>query len=135
MQTLSAKKRRSPLLLRTLAFNIAGSADKLNLKHSSDLLYSMSSLNFFDENLLSKISLDVCNEIESEPEVKTSAVIGSILMSLGLLKYKSPIVLDYLSNWLMKNCDTCRSQDVFTFFVTLATLNYLPMDFDKLIQV
>ncbi|XP_045467334.1 FAST kinase domain-containing protein 4 [Harmonia axyridis] len=134
MKTLANKKRRSTLLLRTLAYNISGNSDKLDLKHCSDLLFSMASLNFIDENLLSKVTLDVCSEIENEPETNKSAVIGSILTSLGLLKYKNTIVLDVLSKWLVKNCDICRSQDVFTLFITLATLNYMPPDSDKLLN-
>ncbi|XP_044764184.1 FAST kinase domain-containing protein 4 [Coccinella septempunctata] len=135
MKTLSLKKRRSTLLLRTLAYNICGNLDRLDLKHCSDLLYSMASLNFIDENLLSKVALDVCHEIETDSEVKKSTVVGSILTSLGFLKYKNPVILDCLSNWLVENCDICRSQDVFSLFITLATVNYLPPDFEKLLQV
>ncbi|KAL3270783.1 hypothetical protein HHI36_021307 [Cryptolaemus montrouzieri] len=134
MSTLASKKRRSTLLLRTLAYNISGSHEKLNLKLSSDLLYSMATLNFVDENLLSRVALDICTELENESGIKKSAVIGSIMTSLGLLKYKNPIVLDLLTNWVVKNLDLCRSQDVFSLFITLAILNYTPAEAGKLVE-
>lgn len=86
--TLSIKKRRSMLLLRTLAFNITKSSQRLNLKQSSDVLYGIATLNFLDENLLTKISNDICLELENFFD--KSAVIGSILTSIGLIKYKNP---------------------------------------------
>lgn len=87
MSTLSQKKRRSTLLLRALAFNITRSSTKLDLKQSSDLLYSMAVLNFPEENLLTKIANDVCMELETP--ITKSSVIGSILTSVGFLRYKN----------------------------------------------
>mgnify|MGYP005984562143 FL=1 len=87
MTTLTVKKRRSVLLLRTLAYNITASGEQLDLKQSADLLYSMCHLNFIDENLLSKICTDVTFELKKD--IEKSAVIGSIVTSLGLLKYKN----------------------------------------------
>lgn len=87
MSTLSFRKRRSTLLLRAIAYNITASPDRLDLKQSSDLLYSMSTLNFPDDNLLTRIGNDVCIELESD--VKKSSVIGSLITSIGLLKYKN----------------------------------------------
>lgn len=86
MSTLTTRKRRSVLLLRTLAYNISASGETLNLKQSADLLYSMCNLNFVDDNLLAKICGDVTNEIKKD--FKKSSVVGSIITSLGLLKYK-----------------------------------------------
>lgn len=94
MSTLSMKKRRSTLLLRTLSFNIAKSAEQLNLKQCGDLLYSMSTLNFSDENLLSRIANDVCTNLNKN--FKISSVVGSIITSVGLLKYKNPGNFVYL---------------------------------------
>lgn len=86
MSTLAYQKRRSTSLLRALAFNLSGSVEKLNIKQSADVLYSMATLNFYDTNLLEKVCSDVCLSINSE--LKKSSVIGSLLTSLGLLKYK-----------------------------------------------
>ncbi|CAG9824055.1 unnamed protein product [Phaedon cochleariae] len=89
MSALSSKKRRSILLLRSLAYNITGSSELLNLKEAGDLLYSMSTLNFPDENLLSRIAADTCSELENagselEKIARKSSVVGSILTSLFL---------------------------------------------------
>lgn len=86
ISTLGFQKRRSMSLLRALAFNITACPDKLNLKQSADVLYSMAVLNFYESNLLEKICADVC--IAMNAEIRKSAAVGSILTSLGLLRYK-----------------------------------------------
>ncbi|EEZ97431.2 Protein TBRG4-like Protein [Tribolium castaneum] len=96
MSTLTMRKRRSVLLLRTLAYNIAASGETLNLKQSADLLYS--------------ISVDI------------------FLLDLSE-------VLDSLSEWILQNHLICRPQDVFSLFVTLATVNYLPTNSEELFKV
>ncbi|CAH1176904.1 unnamed protein product [Phaedon cochleariae] len=140
MSALSSKKRRSILLLRSLAYNITGSSELLNLKEAGDLLYSMSTLNFPDENLLSRIAADTCSELENagselEKIARKSSVVGSILTSVGLLRYKNPALLDALSEWMIKNQGLCRPQDIFSLFLTLAVLNYLPTNAEKLFQL
>lgn len=87
MSTLSQRKRRSMLLLQTIAFNITKNPLQLDLKQSSDLLYSMATLNFPDQNLLEKVANDVC--IELQKKFEKSSVIGSVLTSIGLMKYKN----------------------------------------------
>lgn len=87
MTTLKNKKRRSLSLLRALSFNISKSKEKLNLKQSADLLYSMSALSFPDENLFQKITSDVIDSLNNN--IEKTAAIGSTLTSLGLLKYKN----------------------------------------------
>lgn len=88
MTTLSLKKRRSTLLLRTISFNITRSTHKLNVKQCSDLLYAMAILNFPDENLLARIANDICINLQNIRD--KSSIIGSILTSCGLIKYKNP---------------------------------------------
>ncbi|XP_057664236.1 uncharacterized protein LOC130898756 [Diorhabda carinulata] len=133
MSTLSQKKRRSTLLLRSLSYNITRSTDQLDLKQCSDLLYSMATLNFIDDNLLSRVAGDVA--VELEKQIKKSSLIGSILTSMGLLKYKNPALLDSLSEWILKNQSLCRPQDVFSWLMTLAVLNYKPHNWEKMFQV
>jgi hypothetical protein len=133
MTTLTMRKRRSVSLLRSLAYNITANCEQLDLKQSADLLYSMCTLNFVDENLLTKICADVINELTTD--VRKSSVIGSVVTSLGLLKYKNCEVLDTLSEWILDNSSMCRIQDVFSLFVTLATVNHLPSNYEKLFQV
>lgn len=82
------KKRRSTLLLRTLSFNITRSSYQLNIKEASDLLYSMSILNFPDENLMTRIANDIC--IQLQKKIERSSVMGSILTSIGLMRYHNP---------------------------------------------
>lgn len=86
MSSLAQKQRRSTPLLRSLAFNLARQTEKFNIKDCADLLYAMATLNFPDDLLLEKTCGDLCECVESNHR---PAVIGSILTSLGLLRYKN----------------------------------------------
>lgn len=133
MAMLASKKRRSTPLLRSLAYNIAGNLDHLDLKQCSDLLYSSAVLNFIDENMLEKICSDIGIAIQGN--TKGSAVIGSILTSLGHLQYKSTDILDALADWILKNNKICRIQDIFSLFITLGGLSYTPSNIEQLNEV
>lgn len=122
MSNLAAKKRRSMTLLRAIAYNISGSGSQLDLKQASDLLYAMAVLNFSDPVLVDRICTDVQAILPQNTE--KSAVVGSILTSLGLLRYRDTAALESLTDWVLKNYSSCRPQDVAALFHTLGTLNY-----------
>lgn len=86
MSTLAQRKRRSTPLLRSLAFNISSTTEQLDLKQSADVLYAMAILNFQDSVLAAKICSDIQTTLPKNTE--KSAVVGSILTSLGILKYR-----------------------------------------------
>ncbi|KAL1509485.1 hypothetical protein ABEB36_004210 [Hypothenemus hampei] len=132
--TLSIKRRRSTLLLRTLAFNVASSKEQLDIKQCADLFYSISSLNFYDENLFEKAANDVIQNLQ-EKSIGKSAVVGSVLTSVGLLKYKNPLLLDAISEWMVLNQKLCRPSDIFSMFMTLGVLNYTPFNSEALFKV
>uniref|UniRef100_A0A1B6CQU6 RAP domain-containing protein n=1 Tax=Clastoptera arizonana TaxID=38151 RepID=A0A1B6CQU6_9HEMI len=125
--SLSARKRRSLPILRSLAFNIGKSSEKLNIKQGADILYAAAQLNFYDEVLFEKVCLDLTECIMMNSK---RAVIGSISMSLGFLKYKDKELLDLLCEWTMKNINICHTQDFVSLLITLATLNYTPLNQD-----
>lgn len=87
MSTLAHRKRRSTPLLRSLSFNISSNPGKLDLKQSADLLFSTAVLNFPDPLLIAKVCTDVQLELPNNDD--RPAVVGSILTSLGLLKYRN----------------------------------------------
>lgn len=86
MSTLAQRKRRSTPLLRSLAFNISSASDQLDLKQSADVLYAMSMLNFQDSVLGAKVCADVQTALPKNSE--KSAVVGSIITSLGIMRYR-----------------------------------------------
>lgn len=122
MSNLAAKKRRSMTLLRAIAYNISGSSGQLDMKQASDLLYAMAVLNFPDPVLVDRICTDVQAILPQNNE--KSAVVGSILTSLGLLRYRDTAALESLTDWVLKNYSNCRPQDVAALFHTLGTLSY-----------
>lgn len=122
MSNLASKKRRSITLLRTIAYNISGSSHQLDLKQSSDLLYAMASLNFPDPMLTDRICSDVQTLLTNHAD--KTAVVGSILTSLGLLRYRDTATLESLASWVLQHHDKCRPQDILALFYTCAILNY-----------
>jgi len=129
MSTLASKKRRSTPLLRSLAYNISSKDQKLDLKFCADILYAIAMLNFPDPVLISKVCDDIQEGMQSK--LDRSSVIGSIITSLAMLKYREPIVLDMLTEWIVQNQEICRIQDVSAMFQSLASLNYMPPDFEE----
>jgi hypothetical protein len=65
---------------------MARQTEKLNVKNCADLLYAMAMLNFPDDMLLEKTCDNLCECVAFNQK---PAVIGSILTSLGLLRYKN----------------------------------------------
>ncbi|XP_020813139.1 protein TBRG4 [Drosophila serrata] len=122
MSTLAQRKRRSTPLLRSLAFNISSAAETLDLKQSADVLYAMSTLNFQDSVLGAKVCADV--QATLPKNVEKSAVVGSIITSLGILRYRDLDILESLTQWLLKNSEICRPQDLSAYFLTSALLNF-----------
>ncbi|XP_022216250.2 FAST kinase domain-containing protein 4 [Drosophila obscura] len=122
MSTLAQRKRRSTPLLRSLAFNISSASEPLDLKQSADVLYAMSTLNFQDSVLGAKVCADV--QAALPKNVERSAVVGSILTSLGILRYRDLDILESLTQWLVKNSEICRPQDLSAYFLTSALLNF-----------
>ncbi|GBP21601.1 FAST kinase domain-containing protein 4 [Eumeta japonica] len=133
MKALSQKGRRSTPLLRALAHNITRQSDVLDLKKSADLLFSMSALNFPDPLLLDRICRDILDQLPSNTD--RPAVVTSIMVSLGLLRYRDESVMDAIVQWLNAHSQICRAQDVASCVITLGTLDYKSMDSDKLFEI
>jgi hypothetical protein len=132
MKSLSQRKRRSTPLLRSLAYNMSSKDQKLDLKQCADVLYSMASLNFPDPVLIAKICDDI--QLSMKEKVEKSSVIGSITTSLSLLKYRDPTILDAVTDWLLKNQEICRSQDITSIILSLASLNYSPPELENALK-
>lgn len=124
LSSLAKKKARSPAVLKSLSQSIALTKGEFNLKESSDILYALTILNYNDDQLLQRTSSDICREIVQNQD--KMAVVGSIITSLGYLKYKNPQLLDTLSKWMVKKMELSRPRDLISFMVTLALVNYRP---------
>ncbi|KAI5728368.1 hypothetical protein M8J77_015342 [Diaphorina citri] len=129
LSALGSKKKRSTPLLRSLAFNIGKSSERLDLKQGADVFYATALLNFPDEVLLEKVAADMCEAIPSNDK---PAVIGSLSFSMGILRYKNSELLEHISHWAEKHLEKCRTQDLVSLVLTLARVNYTPSNADQL---
>lgn len=120
--SLARKKSRSMPVLRTLASTISAHPNKMDLKECSDLLFAMVTLNFVDEMLLSRISIDINDKLDKNQD--KTAVVGSIVTSIGFLKYKEPVLLDNLIKWIIDKQELCRPKDLSSLILTLALVNH-----------
>ncbi|KAI8130338.1 hypothetical protein FF38_04994 [Lucilia cuprina] len=132
MSTLAARKRRSTPLLRSLAFNISSSSEPLDLKQCADIFFAMATLNFQDSVLAAKVCADIQAALPKNTD--KSAVVGSILTSLGILKYRDLDILESLTQWTLKHSDICRPQDLSALFLTSAILNFKSANIDDVRQ-
>lgn len=128
--SLARKKSRSIEVLKTLSSTICSDSGKLNLKECSDLLFAMTTLNFIDEMLLCRISMDINHGLAKN--LDKTAVVGSIVTSLGFLKFKETNLLDNLTEWVINKQELCRPKDLASLLMTLALVNYRPKNIDAI---
>ncbi|CAK1578943.1 unnamed protein product [Parnassius mnemosyne] len=132
MKALHQKGRRSTPLLRALSYNITNLSEPIDLKKSADLLFSMATLNFPDPMLLDRICNDVIENLplnEDKP-----AVVNSIVVSLGLLKYRHEGVLTAIGEWLQSHKSVCRASDIASAIITFGTVDFVPPMSDTLFE-
>ena len=70
-----------------------------------------------------------------EPSTKVTLVMRSFLTSLGQIKFRPKKLLDKISDKMMEHESELQNKDLITFLVTMATLNYVPQNSDKLYEV
>ncbi|XP_051156823.1 uncharacterized protein LOC127278915 [Leptopilina boulardi] len=127
LSKLGLFKSRIVPVLQSLRDCIVKSNDTIHMKWASDIMYNMSVLNFYDEQLMLRILPTLIQKI---PTIRNdnSAVIGSVLKSIGLLRYRNEELLLTITKWVMKNHASMKPQYVSSFFVTLAVVGYVPTD-------
>lgn len=69
----------------------------MDIKQSADVLYALATLNFPDEVLLEKVSADVRSIMSTTDR---PPVIGSIVTSIGILRYRDPGNLQFDNTYI-----------------------------------
>ncbi|XP_046435074.1 FAST kinase domain-containing protein 4 isoform X1 [Neodiprion virginianus] len=129
LTTLAHKRRRSLPILRSLSYHISRSTEKMNVKECADILFSLAVLNFPDEVLMEKVSSELIIRI---PENNGTAVIGSVVTSLGFLRYKNTELLDALCEWILAEPRSLKPQYITSLLLTLATVLHIPFNMTEL---
>lgn len=128
---LGNSKRRAAPVLRALAFHIAKHPDRLTPRQLANLLYAMNSLSFPDQVLLDRIASDLISQVA---EIDRPAIVGNILTCMGQLRWRSTSLLEVISEWVEKNLDLCRINDLASFIQTIATVSCIPTNSEILFK-
>ncbi|XP_057376094.1 FAST kinase domain-containing protein 4-like [Daphnia carinata] len=126
---LGATQRRSTPLLRALSYHLNKRSEKLSVRLAADILFALHRLSFHDHLLMERICNDLVTQLT--PEVKSSTI-GSLLTSLGQLKYRHEGCLDAICDWVNHNWTKVRYQDVLSLTLCLAALDFLPSCWEPL---
>ncbi|CAL4065237.1 unnamed protein product [Meganyctiphanes norvegica] len=126
---LGNSKRRAAPVLRALAFHIAKHTDTLTPRQLANLLYAMNTLSFPDQVLLDRIASDLISQVA---EIERPAIVGNIFTCMGQLRWRNTSLVEVLSEWVEKNLDLCRINDLASFIQTLATISYTPTNSEML---
>lgn len=129
---MAEKGRRPTPLLRAMAFYIAKHQQQLPLKQIVNLLHSLSALKFPDEVLMERLSTDLLPQIAV---IKNPATVSVILTAFGKLRWRHIDLLEAAADWMQKNVETCRLQEIVALILSLAKLNFLPRNADSLFKL
>jgi len=134
LNQMGKKKRRNVPLLKSLSFYICKNKNMLDVKQISDCLFSFNLLSFKEKNVVESL----CNELVSKiSSVESSAVLRSILTSLGQIKYLHVPLVDQIMIWYQTQLDSgtgLAPKDLTSLVITLASLHYIPAQHTKLLQ-
>jgi len=131
---LGKKKRRNVPLLKSLTFYLTKHKNMLDIKQISDCIYAMSSLSYKDHDTLERFCTELENHIH---DTDKSAVIRSILISLGQLKFLHAPLMNRIMAWYQARLDNnipMTTKDMTTTLLTCATLNHKPIQQNALLE-
>lgn len=115
---------RNVKLLNYFFKNITEYHELLNTKACSNLMFSMSILNYSDERLLKKICNDFIKS-RNVPGNKTNiTTIISILKSMALVRYKNNVFINQLCDGIIKSNIKYSRLQITNILQSLATLGY-----------
>jgi len=134
LSEMGRKKRRNVPLLKSITYYLVKHKNLLDIKQVSDCLFALKQLSYKDQTTLEML----CTQLETLiQDTDSQAVLRSVLISLGQLKYLNTPVLDRIIDWhkarLEKNIPM-STKDMITLIMTCATLNYNPVQGNSLLQ-
>jgi len=128
---LGRKRRRNVPLLKAISYYLGKNRSDLDIKQASDALFALKKLSFKDQEVLEKL----CATIEEQMDfVENSAVVRSILTSLGQLHFLHTGVMEKVIEWYNARREQMDVKDMVAISMTCANLNYLPQDEQGLVQ-
>jgi len=134
LSMMGRKKRRNVPLLKSITFYLVKHKTLLDIKQVSDCLFALKLLSYKDQHTLEML----CTQLETLIQgTDNPAVLRSVLISLGQLKYLNTPVLERIIDWhkarLERNIPM-STKDMITLIMTCATLNYNPVQGNSLLQ-
>merc|ERR1719427_664654 len=134
LSELGRKKRRNVPLLKSLTFYLTKHKNMLDIKQISDCLFALNHLSYKDQATLERL----CCQLESLiQDTDSSAVLRSLLTSLGQLKFLHSPVVDRIMAWHQaRPVDNIpmATKDMTTLLMTCATLNHNSLQHSSLLE-
>ena len=140
LKALATKKKRPVALVKAITFHLTLRKDINDLKMVSDALYSAASLSIKDPDFIESLLIHGLTVLKQnhESKIEISAVLRSIVNSLGQLKFYHAEFMDEISSWYcqkIKDGTKLHHKDLLAFLMTTATINYCPKDSDTIYEV
>ncbi|XP_067126217.1 FAST kinase domain-containing protein 4-like [Centruroides vittatus] len=124
--------RRPTPILKAISYHVNQKNDKLDAKQLVNTLFALNVLSFPDSVLMQKIENDLLVEI---PNINKPQVMLTLLISIGQLSWRNKNLIEACSDWILKNLNLCRPQELAAYIITLAKVNYIPAEKKKIFDL
>ncbi|XP_023233363.1 protein TBRG4-like [Centruroides sculpturatus] len=128
----SQLNRRPTPILKAISYHVNQKNDKLDAKQLVNTLFALNVLSFPDSILLQKIENDLLVEI---PNINKPQMMLTLLISIGQLSWRNKNLIEACSDWMLKNLNLCRPQELAAYVITLAKVNYIPAEKKKIFDL
>ena len=139
LKGLAVKGKRPVALIKALTYHLTRRKDLADLKLASDALYSASRMSIKDPELIEALCSNAETALkQSIDPTSIVSVVRSIVNSIGQLGMYHKGLLDGISKLYeqqIKDGVKLDQRDLTSFLMTTATLNYCPIDSDKVYEV
>ncbi|KAL5009662.1 hypothetical protein ScPMuIL_011967 [Solemya velum] len=117
---LSKRRSRNTPLIRSVVYHLNKAKLELDVVHLRNILYACSTLNVYDQDLLTKLMSDIKSKVS---QTENHLIATSVLMSCSTLRWRDTDVLKVIFSSLEKQFDQLSKEDCTLIITTLARLN------------
>ena len=133
LKALVFGKQRPAPLIKALCYHLTRKTDITDLKVITDGFYAISQLSIKDQELMETLCDKSVELIKENTEDDLTAVIRSMLTSLGHIAFLHRPLMDSITDWYNSKLDQgILDRDLFNYVLTTANLNYQSANSDAI---